>query len=141
MTKDINWDVILYRYRNGETAYAISKNLGGNPSKMGIAKRAKREGWDRISEATKQTAENLPIVRRATGTLGKRTPETIGIILDAIERAASPTIAANLAGINPKTLGRWREADPQLDSEIRARQAQNTAENLGIIKEAGQKDW
>jgi len=142
MTKDINWEVIHYRYRNGETAYAISKSYDGKPTKMGIAKRAKKEGWERISEATKQAANNLPIVRRAKGVaLSKRTTENISIILDAVEGGASPKIAADLAGINPKTLGRWRKEDPQLDLEIRARQAQNSAENIGTIKDAAQKDW
>ena len=142
MTKNFNWDVIRLRYMRGETPYAISKSLGGKPSRVAIAKRAKREGWERISEATKHTAKNLPIVRRAEGVaLSKRTEENISIILDAVERGVSPTIAADLAGISPKTLGRWRKADPQLDLEIRARQAKNTVEDLGTIKDAAQKDW
>jgi len=138
----INWDAIQVRYTQGETAYAISKSLAGVPSKVGISKRAKREGWGRINEDTMRTAENLPIVRRASGSaLGKRAPENIALILESIELGATEKVAAGIAGISPKTLTRWKQEDPRLAMEIHARRSQNVAEMLGHINQAAQKDW
>lgn len=142
MTRDINWDVIHLRFKQGETPYAISKSLGGIPSKVGIMKRAKREGWERIDEETMRTAENLPIVRRASGSaLGKRAPENIALILESIEIGATEKVAAGIAGISPKTLTRWKQEDPRLAMEIHARRSQNVAEMLRHINEAAQRDW
>ena len=137
-----DWDAIHLRYKRGETAYAISKSLGGKPSKVGIMKRAKREGWQRIDEETMRTAENLPIVRRASGSaLGKRTPENIALILESIEIGATEKVAAGIAGISPKTLTRWKQEDPRFAMEVHARRSQNVAEKLRYINEAAQRDW
>ena len=142
MTKKIDWDAIHLRYKQVETAYSISKSLGGVPSKVGIMKRAKREGWRRIEEETMRTAENLPIVRRASGSaLGKRAPENIALILESIEIGATEKVAAGIAGISPKTLTRWKQEDPRLAMEIHARRSQNVAEKLRCINDASRKDW
>jgi hypothetical protein len=142
MTKSINWDVIHLRYKQGESPYSITKNLGGVPSKVGIMKRAKREGWRRIDEETMRTAENLPIVRRASGSaLGKRAPENIALILESIELGATEKVAAGIAGISPKTLTRWKQEDSRFAMEVYARRSQNVAEMLGHINQAAQKDW
>ena len=142
MTKKIDWDAIHLRYKQVETAYSISKSLGGVPSKVGIMKRAKREGWRRIEEETMRTAENLPIVRRASGSaLGKRAPENIALILECIEHGATEKVAAGIAGIAPKTLTRWKQEDPRIAMEVYARRSQNVADKLACINQASQKDW
>ena len=142
MTRNLNWDVIRRRYMRGETPYAISKSLGGKPSKVGITKKAKREEWEQIDDETMRTAENLPIVRRASGSaLGKRAPENIALILESIEQGATEKVAAGIAGISPKTLTRWKQEDPRLAMEIHARRSQNIAEMLRHINKAAQKDW
>lgn len=126
----------------GETPYAISKSLDGKPSKVGIAKRAAREGWTQVDKETMRTAENLPIVRRISGSaLGKRAPENIALILESIELGATEKVAAGIAGISPKTLTRWKQEDARLAMEIHARRSQNVAEMLGHINQAAQKDW
>jgi len=142
MANKINWDAIHLRYKQGETAYFISKSLGGVPSKVGIMKRAKRENWERIHDETMRTATNLPIVRRASGSaLGKRAPENIALILASIEQGATEKVAAGIAGISPKTLTRWKQEDPRLSMEIHARRSQNVAEKLRCINDAAQRDW
>ena len=142
MTRNINWDVIRLRYMKGETPYAISKSLGGKPSKVGIAKRAKREGWTQVDSDTQRTAENLSIIRRTSGSsLGKRTPENIALILGSVELGATEKVAAGVAGIAPKTLTRWKQEDPRFAMEIHARRSQNVAEKLRCIDQASQKDW
>jgi hypothetical protein len=138
----IDWELIKQRYRQGETAYAISKSLNGKPSKNGIANRAKKEGWDQISPETRTVAENLPIVRRARGSaLGKRSPENIAVILDAISQGATEKVAAALAGVSAKTITRWKQEDPQLAMEIHARRAQKTAERIQQVERAAEKNW
>ncbi len=142
MIEKINWDAIHLRHKEGETAYSISKSLGGVPSKVGIMKKAKREGWRRLDQDTMRTAENLSIVRRASGSaLGKRAPENIALILESIELGATERVAAGIAGISPKTLTRWKQEDPRFGMEIHARRSQNVAEMLRCINQASQKDW
>jgi hypothetical protein len=137
-----DWNLIKQRYRQGETPYAISKSLDGTPSKNGIAKKAEREGWERISESTKSVAENLPIVRRARGSsLGKRSPENIAVILDAISQGATEKVAAALAGVSSKTITRWKQEDPKFAMEIHARRAQKTAERIQQVERAAEKNW
>jgi hypothetical protein len=138
----IDWNLIKQRYRQGETAYAISKSLNGKPSKNGIANRAEREGWERISDSTRSVAENLPIVRRARGSsLGKRSPENIAVILDAISQGATEKVAAALAGVSSKTISRWKQEDPKFAMEIHARRAQKTAERIQQVERAAEKNW
>ena len=45
MTDTIDWDSIKDRWLMGESAYAISKSLGGKPTKQGISQKAKRHKW------------------------------------------------------------------------------------------------
>jgi hypothetical protein len=137
-----DWAAIRLRYMRGDTPYSISRDLGGRPSKAGIAKRAKLEDWTQANSDTLTTAQNLPIVRRASGSsLGKRTPENLVLILEALSMGATEKVAAGIAGIDPKTLTRWKQEDPKLAMEIHARRSQKAAELIQSIGTAAKKDW
>ena len=45
MKGPIDWQLVRMKFESGQSPYAISRDLGGRPTKQGIAKRAAREGW------------------------------------------------------------------------------------------------
>ena len=144
MTKRYDWQGIRERYESGETAGAISRSLHGRPTRQGIQKRAKREGWLQISVSAKDAARKLPSIQktfvRAQGEdLGQRSEQNAQIMLSAFERGASPKIAAGLVGLTESQLKQWMIYDRQVAMEIRARVAQVAAENIDKIRDAG--DW
>lgn len=145
MTDKYDWGAICDRYENGETAYSISKSLCGRPSKVGIQKRANREGWIRVSLDAKKAARNLPSVREPTfprapsDELGKQTVENAQLVLSAFERAASPKIAAGLVGLTQGQLKTWMDKDHQFAMEIRSRAAQVAADHVRGIRDT--EDW
>jgi hypothetical protein len=139
----IDWDVIRVRFEGGQTPYAISKALGGAPSKQGIAKRAEREGWQVRPNAPLAVAEQLPIVKRAQSLAGpgKATAERVAFILELVGKGASLKLAASAAGITPKTLKRWQDEDPQLVEQLRQARAGKLAEWVSHIDSAAARDW
>ena len=46
----IDWASIKHRWVKGESAYAISKSLGGTPTKQGISQKAKRQEWETLRQ-------------------------------------------------------------------------------------------
>ncbi len=145
MTKKYDWDTIRARYEAGENSNVISKSLGGSPTRHGIRKRAKREGWLSILPDTKQAVRNLPSVkepsfpRAASKELGKRTEGNARIMLTAFERGAPPKLASGLVGLTQSQLKTWMDEDPQFAMEIMSRTAQAAAEHLRGIGNA--EDW
>ena len=139
----IDWELIRLRYEAGQSAYAISRDLGGTPSKQGIAKRAAREGWQQDMSNTLAVAEQLPIVKQAQALAGpgKATAERVAFVLELIGRGSSPKMAATAAGITPKTLSRWTKADPQLAEQIRQARAGKLCEWVSHIDAAAARDW
>jgi hypothetical protein len=139
----IDWQLIRVRFEGGQTPYAISRDLGGRPSKQGIAKRAKKEGWQVAVNGSMAIAERLPIVKQAQALTGpgKATAERVAFILELVGRGASIKLAASAAGINPKTLKRWQSEDPQLAEQIRQARAGKLAEWIAHIDSAAARDW
>ena len=139
----IDWKLVRLKYEAGQTAYAISQDLGGRPTKQGIAKRAAREGWTQGNANSLTVAESLPIVERARALTGptKCTPERIAIILDAVAQGAPESLAAQAAGVCADTLRHWKGRDPQLAEQLRIARAGKLAEWVGHIDKAAQRDW
>lgn len=139
----IDWDLIRLRYESGKTPYAISRDLGGRPSKQGIAKRAQREGWQQDASNILAVAEQLPIVKQAQALAGpsKCTAERVAFVLELIGRGSSPKMAAAAAGISSKTLSRWTKDDPQLAEQIRQARAGKLCEWVSHIDAAASRDW
>lgn len=139
----IDWDLIRVRYEGGQTAYRISTDLGGRPSKQGIMKRAAREGWTVRDNGTLSIAEQLPIVQRARDLTGptKCSAERIAFVLELVSSGASVKLAATAAGISPKTLKRWMDEDQQLSEQLRQARAGKLAEWISHIDKAAVRDW
>lgn len=138
----IDWDLVRLKFENGQSAYAISQDLGGKPTKQGIAKRAQREGWQRRTNSL-TIAEQLPIVQRAQALTGphKSTAERVAFILEMVGSGASLKLAATAAGVSPKTLDRWQSEDPQLAERLRQARAGKLCEWLSRIDSASTRDW
>lgn len=131
------------KFEAGQTPYAISRDLGGRPTKQGVAKRAAREGWQAQANSTVSVAAELPIVKRAQMLTGptKCTAERVAFILELVGRGSSIKLAATAAGINPKTLKQWTDQDPQFAEQLRQARAGKLAEWIGHIDGAASRDW
>lgn len=142
MTQKYDWDTIRDRFESGETSGAISRSMGGYPTRQGIEKRAKREGWLKISKDAKEAARNLPSTQNPTfprapsDELGYKSPENAARILTAFERGATPKIAAGAVGLTLEQLKNWMEKDHQFAMEIMSRAAQNAGDLLSKVQDA-----
>ena len=139
MTQNSDWDAIRVRYARGETAYAISKSMGGKPTRQGIMKRAKRESWMQGNSTIPESIKNLPLLQVHNKHPRKRTPENVNAILGFMQNGASDEIAAKAAGISPKTLYNWKLDCPEFATMIEVARAQKVVEWIGKIDSA--KDW
>ena len=74
---------------------------------------------------------------------GKRTPETIAIILKAISEGATEAIAAGLAGLNPSTLSLWKREDTKLSTAVMNASYSKAHKRIQAIEELGnaKADW
>ena len=142
MTLEIDWTRLRMRWEAGETSYSLSKDLGGTPSKQGIDRRAKTEGWQRGANAI-NLAEQLPLVQRAKGMAGftKRTPEVVGTILQSVAQGATLKLAAQSAGVSPDTLRKWQAEDPAFKEQLRICRAGKLVEWLANIDAMARTDW
>jgi len=143
MRGPIDWQLVQMKFEAGQSPYAISRDLGGRPTKQGIAKRAKREGWQADASGVLSVAAELPIVKRAQMLTGptKCSAERVAFILDLVGRGASIKLAATAAGINPKTLKQWQASDPQFAEQLRQARAGKLAEWIAHIDSAAARDW
>ena len=139
MTDRYDWDAIRDRYESGESSYKISASMGGYPTRQGIEKRAKREGWLKISRDAKEAARKLLSIKNPTfprapsDELGDFSQENAAKILTAFELGATPKIAAELVGLTVKQLRDWMNKDHQFSMEIMSRDAQCNGELLSKI--------
>lgn len=135
MAKNIDWLSIRLRYLNGETAYSISKELGGRPTKQGIAQRAEREGWGKARQGK-------ILVYNGNGELTDSRDIQKDKILQALMHGASYKLAAAIAGLSKKTLSRWREKDPDFATLVLEARAQRLGKHEQNINDAGDRgDW
>ena len=139
----IDWSLVRMKFEAGQSAYAISQDLGGRPTKQGIAKRAAREGWQQGNGSELTVAQGLPIVERARDLSGptKCSAERIAIILAAVSQGAPEGLAASAAGISADTLRKWKRQDPQLGEQLRIARAAKISEWIGHIDRAAHRDW
>lgn len=143
MKAPIDWELIRLRFEAGNTPYAIARDLGGRPTKQGIAKRAQKQGWKVRDNALLNVTAELPIVKRAQDLAGpgKATAERVAFILELVGKGASIKLAASAAGITPKTLKRWQQDDAQLAEQLRQARAGKLAEWISRIDDASARDW
>ena len=132
-----DWPTIKLMYQQGHTCYAISQRFGGKPTRQGIRKRSRREGWD---EAVTGELTSRHLVTDVVH-LGADTPDTRKQILEMLARGATFRLAAEAAGISPKTLERWRKRDLRFGLNCRAVRHQSLVKHIANIDRAGDRDW
>lgn len=135
-----DWAQIRICYESGETAYRISKNLGGKPTRQAITKRATREGWGgKIPSQVKKVpivlAESLNIKSH------KMTDTLLQTILTMIGMGSTESMACKAAGITQKTWIDWKHKDRRLQDAVNRARAGKLCEWIGHIDAAGEKDW
>lgn len=136
------WADIRRRYEAGETAGAISRSLGGSPSKVAIAKRAKKEGWtvtERLSEKYPALANGNSLID--IDKLGQDLPENRAVIVALLGEGCSYKLAASAVGISDRTLRDWREKDPAFAAKCQAARAADMAEVMASIKRMAKTDF
>ena len=139
MKEEYDWDSIRVRLARGETAYQISKSLGGKPARQYIMKYAKKRDWMIGESNIPDYVKNLPLVQNGGKQLSKRTPETVNAILGFIGSGAPLDVAANAAGITPQTLYRWQTECPEFRGLVRTARANKQVEWVEKLDQA--KDW
>ena len=126
------------RFEAGETAYSISKSMGGRPSKPGIAKRAVKEGWKVPDQGNNQ----LPIVAAALNIDSRKlTDQLLQTILGLIGIGATEQLACQAAGISQNTFITWKGQDPRLKDAVHRARAGKLCQWIGRIDKAGETDW
>ena len=105
MSNNVPWDQIQIRWLQGESASAISKSLGGKPTRQGINKRARRENWRQLPTVSKKHLELSPMQ------LGQDTPENRARVLELLQEGVSFNLAAGVIGVSRNTLLNWRKGD------------------------------
>ena len=130
----IDWPLIKARYEGGETAGAISRSLGGTPTKQGIYKKANKEGWEKIEI---DEPEVLPVPQGYWDELNDKQR----IVVEAFVRGAS-TIedAAKRADVSERTIRRWKE-DDRFDRLCMAARLATRDRLVSRIDTAGATDW
>lgn len=168
-TAPVDWADIERRWRAGEGSTPIAKSLPEMPNgrkltRQAIDDRAERENWQRgvpveaIAKvrglASMQALERAANLRRKDPQAsiphdvavqlgwGKKTPETIALIVHDIELGLSETTASKHAGIDETTLANWKRDDSELSALIEQAKAtfrRKTFEQIGKAGERG--DW
>lgn len=133
MKRQFDWPAIDAMLDGGRTAYEIAKQPGA-PTRQAIAKHIKKRKLDNQNKG-QEVAKRLPIQ------LGKNTPETKQIILDKIATGAPHTLAAQAAGICPKTIQNWCKKDSDFAAAVDTARAWHLARMAGYISEAAPRDW
>ncbi len=130
----IPWPEIARRYREGESAYALSKTYP--VSKAGILKRAKREGW------TRDAALPTPTPSGGVLALGERTSQNMRLILEDIAAAVPVNIAAQAVGMTSDGVDAWAIDDPGFAKQLSAAKARGHVKRIKLIDSAGERgDW
>lgn len=129
------WDQIQVRWIQGESASAISKSLGGNPTRQGISKRAKRENWSQLPTVSKKHHELSPMQ------LGEDTPANRKKLLELLNEGVSYNLAAGVIGVARNTLLNWRKKDPVFAAQCRSARNRALADCAASVFNAREKDW
>lgn len=134
------WAEIRQRFEGGETAGMISRSLNGKPTKVAIAKRANKEGWQvRLSAKYPALADGNPLID--LDKLGQDLPENRAVIVALLAEGCSYKLAASAVGISDRTLRDWRERDPAFAAKCQAARAADMAEVMASIKRMSKTDF
>ena len=135
MSNNVPWDQIQIRWLQGESASAISKSLGGKPTRQGINKRARRENWRQLPTVSKKHLELSPMQ------LGQDTPENRVRVLELLQEGVSFNLAAGVIGVSRNTLLNWRKGDPMFQHQCQAARHKALADCAAAVFRAKERDW
>jgi len=125
---DIDWESIKDRWLMGESAYAISKSLGGKPTKQGISQKAKRNDWASLRQAGVLSSKHE---EKSLVALGQDTPENRRAFLDALSKGVYQSIAAPACfGVTYQTVKNWRDNDPDFEMKVKNARARFAARHI-----------
>jgi len=139
MKDQIDWARIKHRWIKGESAYAISKSLGGRPSKQGISQKANREDWATLRQPGVLSDKHE---EKSLVALGQDTPEARQAFLDALSKGVYQSIAAPACfGVTYQTVKNWRDKDPDFEMQVKNARARFAARHIQNIDQWSEKDW
>ena len=133
------WSQIRIRWVKGESAYAISKSLGGRPSKQGISQKVKRENWVTLRQPGVLSDKHE---QKTLVALGQDTPEARQAFLDALSKGVTQSIAAPACfGVTYQTVKNWRDKDPEFEMQVKAARARFAQKHIENIDAWAERDW
>ncbi len=136
---DIDWDSIKDRWLMGESAYAISKSLGGKPTKQGISQKAKRNEWAKLRQPGVLSSKHA---EKSLVALGQDTPENRRAFLESLARGVTQAIAAPANfGVTYQTVKTWRDKDPDFEMQVKNARARFAQKHIENIDQWSEKDW
>ncbi len=128
----IDWTDIRRRWQRGESAYAISQSLGGNPTRQRISRKAAAERWrDGALGIVSETHINPPL-RSPT----KDTPAKRERVLDILAQGGTYRLAAKSVAVHETTLLTWRKDDPEFAKRCEQAQADFCMEQLSKVRQS-----
>lgn len=135
----IDWDSIKDRWLMGESAYAISKSLGGKPTKQGISQKAKRHKWAELRVVGVLSSKHQ---EKSLVALGQDTPENRRAFLESLAKGVTQAIAAPANfGVTYQTVKTWRDKDPDFEMQVKNARARFAQKHIQNIDEWSSKDW
>ena len=127
---------LVYETDCGVSQSDLAERLNVTP--QAVSKRVNQEGWNKASEDVVDVAKQLPTSQPRQGSaLGKRSPENIAKLINAMAVFRNEGLACEGVGIDPKTLYRWKQEDEQLAREIRAARASKLLDCGNTIYDKG----
>ena len=97
-----DWERIRIRYESGESAYAISQNLGNKPTRQAISKRVAKEQW--ASNISAHIQKGFPILAAALSVdSNKLTDDLLQTVLGMIGMGSTEGLACQAVGISQNT--------------------------------------
>lgn len=131
----IDWLLIKVRYEAGESYGAISRSLGGRPTKQAIGQKALRDKWERVNPG--ETLKRLPVKSSAWELLK---PEQQLVIQAFALGARTVEEAAARACVSQSTIQRWKK-DDDFGRLCQAARLQARDELVSKVKDFGSREW
>ncbi len=134
----MNWDSARLRYetRPDCTQQDIADEMGC--SRQAVQQRAKKDSW--LKAEMPELVTELECTKPVAGSqLGKRSVENIGELVNVYALTGSLTMACDRVGIDPDTLLKWRDKEPELSVAMKSARIDHLIGQYSKIANA--KDW
>jgi transposase-like protein len=138
---NFDWPAIRARFELGETPGAISRSLGGRPSRQAIHKKLKGQGW-KVYEPVDDEGDSVDgaMALMESGQWGKCTQQNKARVIKVLRNGATYKIAAATIGVGDRTLRDWRDKDPVFAGLCEAAQAADMQETMAYLQKLGKTD-